>query len=156
MVEIRTFAKFSIISFATIIALVDIGVLIFNCLTFSHWFSHLYASIVYLSRQAFLICFFRDMENRRYDNSLCLGFSALISLLVVISSLLATSFLSLYIQILVGVLILVLMAAIWLYSWKFGNVVEFDGQVLFHANNPDVSAILMSPGRSGDAKQQTV
>ena len=100
MVEIRTFAKFSIICFATMIALVDIGVLIFNCLTFSHWFSHLYASIVYLSRQAFLICFFRDMESGRYDNSLCLGFSALISLLVVISSLLATSFLLLYIQIL--------------------------------------------------------
>ena len=155
MLELRTFAKFSIISFATMIALVDIGVLIFNCLTFSHWFSHLYASIVYLSRQAFLICFFRDMEIQRYDISLCFGFSALISLLVVISSLLATSFLSLCIQILVGVLILVLMAAIWLYSWKFGNV-EFDGQVPFHANNPDVSTILMSPGKSGDAKQQTV
>ena len=153
MVKLRTFAKFSIILCAILIGLVDVGLLIFSCLTFSHWFSYLYAVIVCLSRQAFQICFFRAMDDIEYDICFCFGFSVWISISVVISSLLTSSVVLFYLQIMVGCLILFLTTAVWLYSRTFNDdEVFFNGQVLFQANNPGGATVLMLPGRAGDGK----
>ena len=150
MMKLRTFAKFSIIFCAIMIGLADIGVLIFSCLTFYHWFSYLYAAIVYFSRQAFQIGFFCTMDYREYDICLCFGLSVWISISVVISSLLTSSMVLFYLQIMVGCLILFLITAVWLYSRTLNEEEFFNGQVMFQANNVNGATILVLPGRAGD------
>ena len=149
--------KASIIVFFILLAISDFGVLVLNCLNYSYvdklWVFHLYASVVCSLRNVLLISYLNDGIMNLASSKEYFSYSFVYTVTIFVSCFLATSSVLFYFQVMIGLGIIPLTLSIWLYKRKYKSQLNaFDGQVLFHANQPGLAIVTISglPGREGD------